>query len=152
MTAVQDMGWVQEIVTRKGAAGENDRPADADASSLAFSVLRTELWREFIAAVGAYNSAVGREEVIIALQAEGRIGIGKDGFPSGYLEILPDRGTGRVTASFRMQKSAAAPLRLHVMESACEVRGGVAYIRWGGRDLSVQEEVRRILTAFFEEI
>ena len=152
MTSAPDVTWVQEIVRRKsGCAQAEASLADRD-NSIAFSVLRTELWQELVAAVGAYNVAVGREALMVALQAEGRIGIGKDGYPSGYLDILPDRDTGKVVVTFSMQKSATAPIERRIIESSCVVRDGVARIQWEGRDLSVQEEVRRILTPFFEEI
>jgi hypothetical protein len=144
--------WVQELVRHKLASA---KPADVTAprrEATSFSTLRADLWQEIIAAVATYNEAIGSEEVIVALQAEGRIGIAKRAYPAGYLDVVPDREAMTFVVTIKVRKSADAPVSEHVVEGGCQLRDGQAWLTWFGTESTPAEIVQRILTPFFDQI
>jgi hypothetical protein len=144
--------WVQELVRQKIAKAKPPDETAPRTEATSFSTLRADLWQEIIAAVATYNEAIGSEEILVALQAEGRIGIAKHAYPAGYLDVVPDREALRFVVTIKLRKSADAPISEHVVEGGLHVRDGQAWLTWLGTESTPAEIVQRILTPFFDKI
>jgi hypothetical protein len=144
--------WVKDLVRLKLAEANQPEPTGPRTEGTSFSTLRADLWEEIVAAVATYNEAIGSEEVLVALQPEGRVGIAKHTYPAGYLEIEPDREKLRFVVTTRLRRAPDIPIVEHVAEGGCEIRDNQVWLTWLGTESTPAEVVQRVLTPFFEEI
>jgi hypothetical protein len=147
-----DVGWVHELVQRKGRGHAVTATGSEEASAAALSAVRARLWREIMTAVEAFNEATGTHAIVASFSPSGHITLAKDDLPAGYLDVEPDHAASTFLVTVKLRKSEAAPVVEHVTEGQWIVRDGKIHLLWFRIELSPAELVRRVLTPFFDEI